>query len=372
MGMVGFWIAAAVMVGVALMMLIAPLVRRRRVTAPARTAYDVAVFKDQLREVDKDLERGLLDDTQATAARTEIKRRLLQVAGEDTQEVAHKPGGAVTSNLLMVVVLALLVPAGALGLYRTVGTPGAADLPLAGRTDPAMKAAKEKAEVNRLLNQLEQRMEEMPDDVRGWRLLAQTYQSRQRFADAAQAASRVVTLTDRAPEALSAYGEALTMANKFTITPIAYAVFSEAYRKDPTESRAAYYIGLYEAQNENFAKARDVWTALAKRSDPDAPWMGLLSEQLSRMAEKMGIAPSPQVAAPSAPGPSAADVKASQSMSGQDRDAMIRSMVQRLADKLKADPNDREGWLRLSRAYDVLGEAKKAIEARAKADALEK
>lgn len=370
--MIVFWIVAALLVTFALVSLTAPLVRKRRVAQRARTDYDVAVFADQLKEVDRDIERGLLNDTQAEAARTEIKRRLLVAAGEDTEEVAHKPGGAVASNLGLVLILALLVPAGALGLYRYLGSPQMPDLPLAGRDDPAMREAKQSAEMKRLIGQLEQKMAQNPNDQRGWELLASSYMSQERYADAAQALARVVTLSNRAADALSSYGEALTMANKFSVTPVAKAVFEEALQKDPADPRGAYYLGVHAAQNGDVRKAYDLWTALAARSAPDAPWMAALNEQIARAAGQLGIAP-PKMAAPAVgPGPSEADRAAAAQMTDTERDAMIRSMVQRLADRLAEHPDDREGWLKLARAYQVLGETAKAADAQAKAAALAK
>lgn len=370
--MIVFWTGVIALIAVSLVFLIAPLVRKRRVAAPPRTEYDVAVFSEQLREVEKDIDRGLLDDTQAESARTEIKRRLLAAAGEDKEEIAHKPGGAVTSNLGLVLLLAIVIPAGALGMYRYVGSPGVADMPLATRTDPALQEAKKRTEITRLVSQLEQKLDANPNNIEGWELLANAYESMERYADSAQALNRIVQLTDRDPEALSAYGEGLTMANKFAVTPVAKAVFEEAYKKDPTDARAPYYLGLAAAQEGDNRKAIDIWTALAQRSTPDAPWMGVLNQQMARAAEKLGIA-APKVAAPvTAPGPTRADMEAAGKMTEDDRGDMIRSMVKRLADRLAENPNDREGWQRLARAYKVLGENDKAIEAQAKADALAK
>jgi cytochrome c-type biogenesis protein CcmH len=67
--------------------------------------------------------------------------------------------------------------------------------------------------------------------------------------------------------------------------------------------------------------------------------------------------------APSVPGPSAEDVAAAEKMDPQDRAAMVRGMVERLAERLRSDGSDVEGWLRLVRAYTVLGDRDRAISA---------
>ncbi|MFB3134375.1 MAG: hypothetical protein ACE1Y3_01430 [Rhodospirillales bacterium] len=135
------------------------------------------------------------------------------------------------------------------------------------------------------------------------------------------------------------------------------------------------------------------WVDLRVLSPPDAPWGPVLQQQIKTAARALGIdpateEPSPGAVAlagarapfrgpaPGAPpaatpaGPSRADREAAARMSDEERAAMIRSMVQRLADRLAENPGDREGWLRLARAYEVLGETEKAGEARARAEAL--
>jgi cytochrome c-type biogenesis protein CcmH len=126
------------------------------------------------------------------------------------------------------------------------------------------------------------------------------------------------------------------------------------------------------AQDGRLQDAIGVWQSLAEDSPAGSPWLGLLQEQIARAAQELGIEP-PVSARPEAPadqprGPTAGDVEAAQDMTPEQRQAFIRSMVDQLATRLQAEPADPDGWLRLARAYVVLGEADKARAALAAAE----
>ena len=143
-----------------------------------------------------------------------------------------------------------------------------------------------------------------------------------------------------------------------------------------------------KAQAGDLAGALQDWIDLAAIAPPDAPWLSAVREQIARAAADLGtdpstLAPSAEVAdllpegtagttRPSLPGPTREDVAAAADMSAEDRAAMVRAMVERLAARLEEDPDDIDGWRRLARAWSVLGEARKAAEARARAEALER
>ncbi|HUN51057.1 MAG TPA: tetratricopeptide repeat protein, partial [Candidatus Sulfotelmatobacter sp.] len=128
-------------------------------------------------------------------------------------------------------------------------------------------------------------------------------------------------------------------------------------------------------QAGDYKAALDGWLSLAADSAPDAPWMPALRAQLEHVASLMHVklpdplpsstsmAEAPPPAAAPSPGPSTADIQAAQKLTGDERAQMIRSMVQRLADRLQKQPDDFDGWMRLARAYQVLGEADKAQDA---------
>jgi cytochrome c-type biogenesis protein CcmH len=258
-------------------------------------------------------------------------------------------------------------------------------------TNPALDEARKEAphDLDQAVKQLEARLAADPNDQDGWRLLARSYTELGQTEKAAEAARRAAALG--APgsdaEALSARGEDLVTANGGNVGADARQSFQAALAADPGDPRARFFLGLAAAQDGNNDDALGRWLALERDSPPDAPWLEGLRSNIGRLAKEMGLddtelaarrsqlakaappaaaaaAPTPpQAASATAPGPSAADVAAAANMSPDDRTAMIKTMVQRLADKMAQTPGDVDGWLRLGRAYAVLGEQQKSLDA---------
>lgn len=388
--MIALWIAVALLLGLTLLVLVGTLLRARP-AAPSRRDYDMAIYRDQLGEVERDVERGVLAADQAEAARLEIKRRMLAAAdGAPEAPSAGAVPPAWRGAILALIVV--LVPAGSLGVYMMLGSPGLPDLPLAerhgeGRADPAQQA-----EMERLTARLAAQMEQQPDRVEGWMLLGRSLRTLEKYGEAAKAFERALALTHRAPEVLSEYGELLVLAQDGRVPDPAIKAFEEVLAADPTEPRARFYLGMAKAERGDAAGAVQAWIDLLAVSPPDAPWLTDVRRHIRLTAEAAGldatiVKPSPGLPAPSAatavrpsgppggaamPGPSAEDLKAAEQMSSEDRQAMIRSMVERLAERLQDNPDDAAGWRRLARAYEVLGEADKAKDALARAEAAEK
>jgi cytochrome c-type biogenesis protein CcmH len=394
---IGLWITIAVLTAVALGLLLVPLARRGRAPAPTRAQYDITVFRDQLAEVDRDLERGLLGDEQARAARIEIQRRMLAAGPEDgsggTEELARpRPRGSVA----VIAAIAVAVPAGAVGLYLYLGSPGAPGQPFAERgtaTADADAGAGDREGLLAVVGRLAERLLRNPDDLKGWLLLGRSYMTLEHYDDAANAFRRAMGLGDNRADIAADYAEALALGDGGPITPEVRQIFEGVFAAEPGNMKARYYLGMAKAQQGDVRGALQDWVDLRILSPPDAPWGPMLDQQIERAARALGIdpatvEPSPGAAAlagarapsrgtpPGAPpattpaGPGRADMEAAARMSDEERAAMIRSMVNRLAGRLEENPGDREGWLRLARAYEVLGETEKAGEARARAEAL--
>ncbi len=371
-------------------LLVAPLLRKGDgPTGPAAAAHDVEVYRDQLNEVVADEERGLIGAGEAAAARLEIERRLLRAA-ERASAAAQPVGRGGRTGLI---VAGLIVPLVGFGLYANLGTPGLPDQPFASRAGEATAAAatdaKQSAALGELANKLAAKLAEKPDDAEGWTLLGRTYMETGRFAEGAAAYGRAAALSPVDADLKVSEGEALVYAAEGAVTPAARAAMETALKLDPHHPGALFYLGLGIYQSGDKRGAYEAWVKLGRDTPPEAPYLGQIQSRVDAVARELGITPAkfptapppsaPPPAAPvqapppvasGAPGPSAADVQAAQQMAPDDRNAMIRSMVQRLADKLAANPADVEGWTRLGRAYGVLGEAKKSAEAWGKAAAL--
>jgi cytochrome c-type biogenesis protein CcmH len=152
-------------------------------------------------------------------------------------------------------------------------------------------------------------------------------------------------------------GEALVAAANGVVTADAKASFERALALDPQDLKSRFYTGVAAEQDGARDKAAEIWRGMLANAPPGGTWVATVREALARIGQ-----PAPQ-AAPAQPGPSAADVAAASGMSEAERGEMVRGMVARLADKLKSDGSDVEGWLRLVRAYMVLGDRDKATAA---------
>ncbi|MFQ6018161.1 MAG: c-type cytochrome biogenesis protein CcmI [Kiloniellaceae bacterium] len=374
-----FWAVAAGLTALAVGLLLPPLLRRPTRGWP-RAAYDLTVYRDQLAEIERDLARGTLSADQAAAARTEIERRLLAAAAGREGPAAADPADETSGSgapadprrragRWLAVALTIGLPAAAFALYAILGAPGVPSLPFAERPAPERTAAEARHdEVARLAAQLAARMAERPDDPRGWLLLARTYRTIDRHAEAAEAFGEAIARGLDQAEVHAARGEMLVAADNGSVGPEARRAFAAALEQDPANPRARYYAGLALAQDGHLRVALDLWVALAREAPADAAWRPVVERQIQEAAARLGLDPSelPQAAdtprnaeAPGTgapPGPSAADIEAAARMSPEARAALIRAMVERLAARLEAQPEDFDGWLRLARAYSVLGE----------------
>ncbi|MBT3989104.1 MAG: c-type cytochrome biogenesis protein CcmI [Rhodospirillaceae bacterium] len=362
------WIAIAALVLISLLVIILPLLRKE---AAAQSDHNAIVYQDQLTEIDSDVERGLLNEVEAAALKSEINRRLDKTSLEKTAATPSQTSGL---RLAMAIAIIVVIPLAALGLYQHLGSPQKPDLPFAKRKFAApVKAAN--AEMERLVNALKARMEENPDKIEGWLLLGRSLVSLERFKDASEAFRRAFQVDPNRADIAASAGETGFMAEGGEFTPEVRRYFQTAQKLNPGEHKALYYLGLDLAEQKKYREAMQNWIDLIAISPPNAPWLEIVRQRLAAIAESEKIKISdikPRLTAPPrpamgpAPGPTQEDVKAAQEMSGKDRQAFIRSMVERLAERLKSEPGDLAGWRRLAQAYRVLGEEEKAAEAEAR------
>jgi len=378
------WIALAVMTVLAVGLLL-PALLRRAADAPTRAEYDLRVYRDQLAEIERDVERGLIDPEQAAAARTEIGRRLIAAGETAAAEAGATP--ATGKGRVAAAIVAVIVPVVAIGIYARLGDP---ELALHG---PSTQTAGESHDMDALVAQLGERLKSRPNDATGWALYARSLAGLGRFAEAEPAFAKAIALNPKDADLAARYAETLIFRADGSVTPAARKTLESALAVDRAEPRARYYLGLADRQAGRVREALERWIALEAESPADAPWRKPLAERIAEAATEAGIdadrlaamrreaasraparpaaPPSAIAAAPSpAPGPTAADIEASTSMSDEQRNAMVRTMVDRLAERLKEKPDDADGWMRLGRSYGVLDEPVKSRDAYARAAAL--
>ncbi|MCZ6885349.1 MAG: c-type cytochrome biogenesis protein CcmI [Alphaproteobacteria bacterium] len=296
-----------VMALAAVALLAVPLLGKRA-RIEDRAAFDRAVFRDQLDELDRDLERGIIGAEDAQAARTEIERRILLGAGKQSagDQSGGMPGtddgtpGQGFSRLarIMIAVLIILVPALGGGLYVLLGRPELPDQPLAQRlaqrtgADTAPKGMSQE-KFKAMVAKVESRLKANPDELPGWIILSTAYLRLGRDEDAEKAVTRALTLAagdkNRAAGIAVNYGEALTAMNEGQIVPRAAAAFKTARALAPKHPTARYYMGLARLQAGDAKAALAIWNSLLADAPPGAPWFPSLQKRVERVAKEQGI-----------------------------------------------------------------------------------
>lgn len=306
---------------------------RTRLPARDRLSGELAIYRDQLAELERERAAGRLKPAEAAAARTEIERRML-AAGDAAAATIKTRTATDAAQKWLPPALSLFVPLLALGLYLQTGRPGLPAAPFADRgTEHA--PAPQQLDVAGLLKEARARLAQDPNDA----------------------------------DALAALAEGLTLEAGGTVTQPALDALRRALQARPDDARILYYLGLHEAQSGDSKAAIARWRDLEAKSPPDAPYLGLLRAEIARVAKAAGIEV-PQAPQSTMPTPSREQQEAMAQLPPEQRQQAIRSMVEGLAARLADAPQDRAGWLRLANAWKVLGENANAADAYGRADTL--
>lgn len=341
------WLLFALMTAAAIFAVLWPL---SRATRERRAGGDVAVYRDQLDEIARDRASGLIGEAEAEAARVEVSRRLIAAADAAGQPDTQPAAGANFRRRAAAVAILVALPAIGAALYLILGSPDLPGQPLSARAT----APPHNQSLETLVARVEAHLEQNPQDGRGWEVIAPVYVRLGRLEDAVKARRNALRINKderRKPDLEAELGETLIAAANGVVTQEAKAAFDRAVAQDPRHPKARFFLGVAAHQDGEGGKALAIWRDIA-REGAESPW-GLMARRA--LASVEGAAP--------APGPSAEDVAASEQMEPQDRAAMIRGMVERLAERLKSDGSDVEGWLRLVRAYTVMGDRERALSA---------
>mgnify|MGYP003652453266 CR=1 FL=1 len=284
-----FWIVVALLLAACILVMAAAL----RGGAGPGVRPDVDVYRDQLRELERDAARGTLDPEEAEAARTEVARRLL---------------------------------------------------------------AADRVRVTRLAEELKQVLAARPNDLRGWRLAVQTQAGLGDLEAAWQSQDRVIAILgeEAGAEEFALLAELMILAAGGYVSPQAETALSEAVRRDRANGTARYYAGLMYAQGGRPDRAFGIWRGLIAESAPGDPWLDPIYAQIEEISVLAGD-PTPLDELPQPRGPSVDDIEAAGDMTPQDRIEMIGDMVQGLSERLANEGGTAEEWARLITSYGVLG-----------------
>ncbi len=254
------WIVFAALTVATVALLLWPLLRARQPAAAAsRAAYDLTVYKDQLAEVEREVERGTLTADQADAARTEIQRRILAL-GELGQ------GGKTTRGRVLAAAAAVLavVPLTGFGIYTVIGQPHLPDQPYSARAGKIAEMQDQAALIQNMVAQLTARLEKDPNDGKGWAMLGRSLRVMGQMDKAKQAYAKAVALVPGDIQTRLEYGALLLaeVPQGGALPPDFVRLMREIVAVDPKNPDALYFSGLAEAQTGNPKKARDYWTRL--------------------------------------------------------------------------------------------------------------
>ncbi|MEQ3626372.1 MAG: c-type cytochrome biogenesis protein CcmI [Celeribacter sp.] len=348
---------------------------------------EMALYRDQLAGVERDLARGVLNAEEAERLRTEVSRRLLDADRSRNTDPAVPRSAPRAATLVAMALALVVVSAGSLALYARLGAPGYGDLPLATRLAAAREArdtrpdqAEAEAslgpelprsaapEFTELMGKLRAALETRPDDLEGYRLLARNEAALGRYRAAWPAQARVIALMGEA-SAAEDYAELADLqvsAAGGYVSPEAEDALSAALQRDRQNGPARYYAGLLHAQTGRPDLAYRFWMPLLREGPRDAPWIEPILSQIETVAIRAGetfeMPPIPErnPGGPAQPGPTADDVAAAAQMEEGDRTAMIEGMVEGLAARLADEGGPVEDWARLIRALGVLGQNERA------------
>ncbi len=357
-------------------LLLSGLLLRRNAPEEAAGAADLQVYRDQLKEVARDQERGVIEAVEAKRLETEIARRLLAADRAAQAAKAAGPG----SGTAIVVVAVLAAAGAALALYARLGQPGYPDMPIAARlagADSAMADRPDQAEVVARLPapmapEIEPEYAELlaklraavdpatATDLDGLALLARNEANVNNLPAAIAAQSRLIVAKggDVSAEDHADLADLLIQQAQGYVSPEAEAALIRALTIDPQNGLARYYSGLMFAQGGRFDRAFAIWRPLLELPPDPAPWDAALRQQIPQVAELAGVNYQPP--GPALRGPSAEDIANAATLSDDERAAMIEGMIASLQDRLATTGGPVEEWARLISSLGMVGRKEEA------------
>jgi cytochrome c-type biogenesis protein CcmH len=360
-----FWILVAGLVAAVTLAITRPLIRAGAQGRDAADA-DIAVYKDQLKEVAADEASGTLAPAEAENARSEIARRLLRTTAKVEKQKTPEGDGRYRIAAYASIVTSIAVPVVSLALYLAYGAPGLPGQPLSERLSEKANAAKP----NDLIAKVEQRLREHPEDGKGWSVIAPVYYAMGRYGDAATAYANAMRLAGETPERLQGFANARIRVENGVIPEDARKALQRILVIAPDRKEPRIWLALAKEQDGKLDEAAADYRKLIDEAPSDAPWRKVLEQRLANLTpgpnKKTSVdtdqnsASNGAISESTAPAP---DASAVASMTPQERQAFIARMVDGLATRLKSNGTDAAGWVKLIRAYQVLGRRDDAIKA---------
>ncbi len=307
------------------------------------------VYREQLQELEFQIDAGTKNRESLELERAEIARRILK---ENRRSGTIKFWNSAKLGRHFTSISALaLIPILSFSLYIALGSPGVPDAPLSAQRIGKL----EDKSIGEMVRMAERHLAKNPNDARGWTVLANVYGKLNRPSDRARAFEQIIKINGPTPGSLAELGEALTVADGNIVSARSRKLFERALAMDKSTLKASVYIALALEQEGRFGEALKGWVHIANSRKDDAQWQAMTSERISTMKQRIGKILSKEAAGKGEfKGPNTEQIKDASKMNSVDRKTLIKGMVARLADKLKDEPNDFDGWVRLIRSYTVL------------------
>ena len=364
-----FWLICAGMTAAVLLAVTRPLSGAPGERSGTDADADLAIYRDQLREIEADRARGVLSDAEAEAGRVEVSRRLLARADRSEAEkhgtLRDRAAMASRRHRIALYGTALLAPLAALALYLTLGSPATPDLPRVSRASGQMEGG---ASIPELVSQVEARLRNNPDDGRGWDVIAPIYLRLDQFDNAAQAYQNSIRLLGESSRRWLGAGEAIALAKNGVVSEDARRAFQRALDLEPSLLQPRFWLALAKEQDGDLTGALVAFRVLLADAPAEPAWRETIDERINALSARLGEqGAGPASASKAMKGPSAEDIAAAEALSPAERGQMIDRMIAGLAAHLKSDGKDLTGWQSLLRAYVVLGRKSDALSALADA-----
>ena len=345
-----FWIIAVLVTVLSIGIIVFPIFGSRQMSGSALD-FDKEIYKARLKEIDEERKLGSIDEQRYQYAVAEEGRRFLALvdkSGISKYSTILKSGNASKFGFIFTI---LIVPLVALGGYSKLGSVNTADQPLQTR----LEADPRSQSVEVLLKRAENQLIQNPDDGRGWLVIAPVYIRLGRHQDGVLAYRNAIRVLGSTTELQIALAEALTVSGGGVVSEEANELFSKAALAEPDNIKPMFFLAIALNQVGKYEEAVAAWNKLIEKSPKNAPWLKVARQQLRGAQKELGI---------ELPGnPTAQDIEDAQQLSKDERSEFINSMVERLAEELEENPQNKPGWQRIIRSYRVLKRKSDALAA---------
>ena len=346
------WIVIALLTLVAVSAILFPLYFKSDLNiSPA--SHDLNVYKNQLIEIERDLDNGTINLNEAQAAKNEISRRILN-ASADFDSATNE--SQYNSKPLVIFCAIVLVPIFAIGIYLLSGSPRLPDMPIATRSN----LPTEQQDISLLIAQVEARLAEYPEDGKGWEVIAPVYLRLQQPEKAVVAYNNVIRFLGPNEVRLTSLGEAIVLANNGQVVAEAISAFERALEINENSTKSKFYLALGQSQSGEITQATISWKNLISEANGDEPWLETAKQQLAALESEL---PKQTENSGIAPDLSGINLEDFEGLDTATRNQMIMGMVEGLNKRLKNEGGSLNEWLQLINSQIVLGNKAEAQDA---------